>query len=328
MIGSTFDIYSLLFVLGWSFLIGVGVAIAYYRVTESERVVSERKGLIIGKKEKEEKKKNKHKDDEEEHKGFQLKKNPLQKLADVLFDELLAANIMMRAEEFAFIWVGLIFLPAAVTFLFFGNVNKFLPFICIVIGVFGPILYINRKKKKRVEQFENQLSDALLIICNCLKSGLTFAQAMENIAKEMDDPIGKEFQRSVKEMNFGANLEDALNGMLERIDSADLSLTVAAVNIQRQTGGNLSQILETISVTIRDRLKIKAEIRTITGQGRVSGTIIAVMPLVVSGLLMLVNPGYMTVFFETSTGHILLGVCVFLEVLGYTIIQKVVQVKY
>lgn len=329
MNGSEFNVFALFFILAWSLVFGIFIGIVYNAITESNRMVTARKNLIVGKKKEEEKKKNR-KDNKkgDEKKEFQLKKNPLQKLSDVLFDELLSANIMMKADEFALLWVALIFVPATLAYLLFGNVNKFLPFIFIVLGVGGPIFYINSKKKKRVQQFENQLSDALLIICNCLKSGLTFAQAMENIATEMDDPIGKEFSRSVKEMNYGANLEEALNGMLERIDSADLSLTVAAVNIQRQTGGNLSQILETISDTIRDRLKIKGEIRTITGQGRASGTIIAVMPLLVSGILMVINPSYMEVFFNTKTGHILLIVCAVLEVTGYALIQKVVAVKY
>lgn len=172
------------------------------------------------------------------------------------------------------------------------------------------------------------MSDALLICCNCLRSGLTFAQAMENIAEEMEEPIGTEFKRAVNEMGFGSTLEEALNGMLDRIDSADLILTVAAVNVQRQTGGNLSQILEVISNTIRERLKIKGEIRSLTSQGRMSGIVIGLLPIVIAMFLMVINPEYILTFVNTRAGNIMLIVCAVLEGLGFMAINKVVDIKY
>ena len=269
-----------------AFLIGV---VAFYladKVTEGNRVIETRKeGIIDRKKEvKKEKKKKGNKDE----KVYELKKGVIQEWSDKLLDQLLAADIMMKPDEFAF---------------------------------------IKRKQKKRIEAFNNQLGDALLIICNCLRSGLTFGQAMENIADEMDDPIGKEFRRSVNEMNYGASQEQALEDMLLRVDSADLSLAVAAVNIQRQTGGNLSEVLETISDTIRDRMKIRKEIKVLTGQGRASGMIIGLLPIVLAGALAVINPSYLSRFITDDIGHVLIGVCVCMEGLGFFFINKIVDIQ-
>ena len=307
-----------------AFLIGV---VAFYladKVTEGNRVIETRKeGIIDRKKEvKKEKKKKGNKDE----KVYELKKGVIQEWSDKLLDQLLAADIMMKPDEFAFIWLGLIFIPAFLAFLLVPS-NPMIALILMILGVIGPIIVIKRKQKKRIEAFNNQLGDALLIICNCLRSGLTFGQAMENIADEMDDPIGKEFRRSVNEMNYGASQEQALEDMLLRVDSADLSLAVAAVNIQRQTGGNLSEVLETISDTIRDRMKIRKEIKVLTGQGRASGMIIGLLPIVLAGALAVINPSYLSRFITDDIGHVLIGVCVCMEGLGFFFINKIVDIQ-
>lgn len=309
------------------FLISV---IVLDKVTENQRFVQKRIDLVVDKKRQEEKrkaqkKKKKDKSDKEQS-GYQIRESFIQKIADALFDELMSANIMMKPEEFAFIWIMLAFLPALISMPF--SDNPFLPLVLIIVGVVAPIIVIKKKQADRVKEFESQLSDALLICCNCLRSGLTFAQAMENIAEEMEEPIGTEFKRAVNEMGFGATLEEALNGMLERIDSSDLILTVAAVNVQRQTGGNLSQILETISNTIRERLKIKREIRSLTSQGRMSGIVIGLLPVVIAMFLMVLNPDYIMTFVNTRAGNIMLIICIILEGLGFLAINKVVDIKY
>ena len=140
--------------------------------------------------------------------------------------------------------------------------------------------------------------------------------------------IGVEFSRVCNEIRYGATLDEALENMVNRIKSPDLMLVVSAVCIQRTTGGNLSEILTTISNTIRDRLKIKGEIRSITAQGRTSGLIIGALPAFIAVALMLINPSYMSTFFTTSTGRIMLIVCVVMEIFGFLAIRKVVTVKY
>ena len=248
------------------------------------------------------------------------------KLMDTLFDALISADIMMRPEEFALIWIVITFVPSGLAALFGAGL---LPSLTLAgLGAFMPLIYIKIKKEKRVKMFENQLGDTLIMICNSLRSGFSFQQAMDNVATDMPAPIGVEFSRVCNEIRYGSTMDEALENMVARIKSPDLMLVVSAVCIQRTTGGNLSEILTTISNTIRDRLKIKGEIRSITAQGRTSGMIIGALPAFIAVALMLINPGYMNVFFTTSTGRIMLIVSVVMEVFGFLAIRKVVSIKY
>ena len=248
------------------------------------------------------------------------------KLMDTLFDALISADIMMRPEEFALIWIVITFVPAGLAALFGAGL---LPSLTLAgLGAFLPLLFIKIKKEKRIKVFESQLGDTLIMMCNSLRSGFSFQQAMDNVAMDMPAPIGVEFSRVCNEIRYGSTMDDALENMVARVKSPDLMLVVSAVCIQRTTGGNLSEILTTISNTIRDRLKIKGEIRSITAQGRTSGMIIGALPAFIGVALMLINPGYMSTFFTTSTGRIMLIVSVVMEVFGFLAIRKVVTIKY
>lgn len=248
------------------------------------------------------------------------------KLMDTLFDALISADILMRPEEFALIWILVTFVPAGLAALFGAGV---LPSVTLAaLGAFLPLLFIRIKKEKRVKVFESQLGDTLIMMCNSLRSGFSFQQAMESVATDMPAPMGVEFSRVCNEIRYGATMDEALENMTERIKSADLMLVVSAVCIQRTTGGNLSEILTTISNTIRDRLQIKGEIRSITAQGRTSGMIIGALPAFIAVALMLINPGYMNAFFTTSGGRIMLIVSVVMEIIGFFGIRKVITIKY
>lgn len=248
------------------------------------------------------------------------------KLMDTIFNELILADIMMKPEEFCMIWLLLTFVPAGLAALFQAGM---MPSITLaVVGAFLPIIFIKIKKDNRRKAFEAQLSDTLIMICNGLRSGFSFQQAMENVANDMPPPIGIEFGRVCNEIRYGATMEDALNNMVDRVKSADFMLVVSAVLIQRTTGGNLSEILSTISETIRDRIKIKGEINSITAQGRMSGMIIGALPICIAAILMVVNPEYMSTFFTTTAGNIMLAVSVVMEVLGFFAIRKVVTIEY
>lgn len=248
------------------------------------------------------------------------------KVMDSLFDELVSADIMMRPEEFALVWIVLTFIPAGLAALFGAGV---LPAATLAgLGAFLPILYIKVKKEKRTKVFESQLGDTLIMMCNSLKSGFSFQQAMDNVAADMPAPVGVEFARVCNEIRYGATMDEALENMTERVKSADLMLVVSAVCIQRTTGGNLSEILTTISETIRERLKIKGEIRSITAQGRTSGMIIGALPVMIAVALMLLNPDYMNSFFTTSSGRVMLIASVIMEIIGFIGIKKVITIKY
>ncbi len=248
------------------------------------------------------------------------------KLMDTVFNELILADIMMKPEEFCMVWFILAFVPAGLAALF--QLGLMPSATLAAVGVVLPILFIKIKKGRRIKAFEAQLGDTLIMMCNGLRSGFSFQQAMENVATDMPAPIGMEFGRVCNEIKYGATLEDALNNMADRVKSPDLMLVVSAVLIQRTTGGNLSEILTTISHTIRDRIKIKGEISSITAQGRMSGMIIGALPIVIALVLMVVNPDYMQTFFTTSAGKIMLIVSVVMEIIGFFAIRKVVTIEY
>lgn len=248
------------------------------------------------------------------------------KLMNTIFNELILADIMMKPEEFCIIWIVLTFVPAGLAALF--QLGLMPSATLAVIGAFLPVVFIKVKKDKRKKAFEAQLGDTLIMMCNGLRSGFSFNQVMENVANDMPPPIGIEFGRVCNEIRYGATMEEALNSMCDRVKSADLLLVVSAVLIQRTTGGNLSEILSTISNTIRERIKIKGEINSITAQGRMSGLIIGALPIGIAAILMVVNPEYMSTFFTTTTGNIMLIVSVVMEVLGFFAIRKVVTVEY
>lgn len=295
------------------------------RVTESKRRISTRvtriqpveKSVVADFKKKD-------KDKKESKLRIKLFKN--RKLVEVIADELILADIMLRPEEFVLIWLLLAFIPSGLTALFSGDMMASVTL--AVLGAGFPLFLVRSRKKKRTLAFELQLSDALVIACNCLRSGLSFQQAMETIAKYMTAPISVEFGRVTNEIKYGKPLESALENMTHRIKSPDLMLTVSAVNIQRQTGGNLSEILETISETIKERIKIKSDIRALTAQGRISGMIVGFLPIGIGGLLMIINSSYIQMLFTENLGRVMLAVAVVMETIGFMVIRKIVNIKY
>ncbi len=241
-------------------------------------------------------------------------------------NELVSADIRMRPEEFLVVWALAALIPASLMILLQAHPITVLG--AALIGAALPPYYINRKKAKRLIQFEAQLSEALVMVGNCLRSGLTFQQAMGNIAHEMPDPIGREFSRVVREINLGSNVDLALTNLAERVHSTDLGLAVSAIQIQRQVGGNLLDLLENISETIKDRIKVKNEIRVMTATGRASGMIIGSLPIALAAVLMMINPEFIQAFFATRMGIGMVITGAVMETIGFLLIKKVVTIKY
>ncbi len=248
------------------------------------------------------------------------------KLSQTLATDLQTAGILMRVEEFVTIWLVVSFVPSGIIALLSGSAP--LAVIFAVIGIIIPPMYINKQKKKRVEAFESQLGDALVILCNCLRSGLTLGQAFDNISTEMSEPISKEFLRVCTEMKYGTSLEKALNSMVDRIGSYDLMMAVSAINIQRQVGGNLSEILQNISETIKSRIKLKGEIKVLTATGRASGFVIGFLPIGLGLIIFMLNPDYMISFIQNNVGRILLAVGAVMELIGFLMVKKIITIKY
>jgi tight adherence protein B len=182
---------------------------------------------------------------------------------------------------------------------------------------------------KRLVRFSDQLSDMLNLMVNGLRAGYSTMQAMEAISKELPSPICDEFRRAVQEMQLGMSMEAALDNLLRRIPSPDLDLVITAINVQREVGGNLAEILDTISHTIRERVRIKGEIRVLTSQVVYSGRFLSILPVIVVGALALINKSYFNYYLMEDTkiiGLIVLVVCTIMIGSGYFVMQKIANI--
>ena len=194
-------------------------------------------------------------------------------------------------------------------------------------GCLLPVLILNIKIARRTKAFNEQLGDCLILIANSLRTGYSFMQALEMVAQEMPQPISVEFGRTLREMNLGILTEEALNNLAQRVNSDDLELVITAVLIQRQVGGNLAEILDNIAGTIRERVKIKGEIKTMTAQGRISGLIIGIMPLGLGLMIYSINPEYIKILFTAPLGKMMLIGAACSEFLGILLIRKIVNIE-
>ena len=198
-----------------------------------------------------------------------------------------------------------------------------------VIGVFLPSIYVRSQQGKRLTRFNDQLSDMLNLTVNGLRAGYSTMQAMEAVSKELPSPISDEFRRVVQEMQLGIPMETALENLYRRIPSDDLDFVITAINVQREVGGNLSEILDVISFTIRERVRIKGEIRVLTSQVRTSGSAMALIPIFLTAFLWFLNPEYMGSFFDKGLwcGIGALGLAAGLIAVGYFIMMKIADIE-
>jgi tight adherence protein B len=206
---------------------------------------------------------------------------------------------------------------------------KILP-VNILIGAFlslFPLLLVLYRRKKRFSKFEELFPEALDLLTRAVRSGHAFNTGIEMIAEEMVDPISKEFKITYDEQNFGLPLKQALFNLVERVPLLDLKFFVTAVLMQKETGGNLAEILTNLSHVIRERFKIMGEVRTFSAQGRLTGYILTAVPIAMGFILSVMNWDYMSALFKEKVGHYMLAVAGFCQVLGYIIIRKIVKIK-
>jgi tight adherence protein B len=194
------------------------------------------------------------------------------------------------------------------------------------VGYFLPRLYVKQKEVSRVKAFEGQLVDALVMMSNALKSGSSFLQAIDLVAHEQPAPICEEFARVVAEANVGASVENSLLDISVRVRSYDLYLVVTAMLVQREVGGNLSEVLENIAHTIRERQRILNQVRVETAETRLSGYIIGVLPVFMLVVLMMINRNYASTL-TTGTGQFFLIIGGIMEVIGFYIIHRIVSIE-
>lgn len=238
---------------------------------------------------------------------------------------LLKANVLMKSEEFISIQLLSMFAGAIIGFLMFSN-----PVISIITALVGlgiPTNVIKSRIKKRLKIINNQLGDTIAILSNSLKAGHSFFQSVDSVAREMTGPVAEEFTKLQKEISLGVNTETALENMVTRVGSDDLELMVTAVMIQRQIGGNLAEILDNISSTIRQRIKTKGEIKALTAQGRMSGWIISLLPFVLAGFMLMISPSTFEPMVTEPLGIIMIIVALLMEGIGIYLVNKIVNIE-
>ena len=239
--------------------------------------------------------------------------------------KLVQAAVLMKPEEF----LGISFICAAAMSLLVYLLIKItiIALVFLPVGFIIPELIIGIKKSKRMGKINSELPEALNIISNGLRAGFSFNQALATVITEISGPISEEFKKVLRDNSLGKPLEEALTNMSERTDDEDLDMVITALIIQRQVGGNLAEILDTISHTIRERIRIKSEIKTLTAQGRISGGIVSLLPIALALALSVISPGYLTVLFTTFIGKFMVVIGVVMQLIGIFILTRLVDIK-
>lgn len=247
---------------------------------------------------------------------------------DRIARELARADIKFKAAEYI-VLIALSILATGAVAYFLGNQYWLSALIGAGIGAAIPRMYVKSQKKKRLQRFNDQLPDMLNLMVNGLRAGYSTMQALEAISKEMPPPINDEFRRVVREMQIGIPMETTLDNLLRRIPSEDLDFVVTAINVQREVGGNLSEILDNISFTIRERIRIKGEVRVLTAQVRTSGAVLSMIPFGLTLVLWFLNPDYLL---SVTKGGPMCTAIIICAVLGlitssYFIMMKIADIE-
>jgi len=238
--------------------------------------------------------------------------------------DLARADLRLRVAEYYYIRIGLALGLAAVLMLLRDPLSAV---VGGLLGYFLPRVWVGRRISSRLNSFNKQLPDTIMLLSNSLRAGSSFLQSIELVSRESPAPMGSEMGRVVREVNLGLSMEEALSNLVRRIKSDDLDLMVTAIGVQQQVGGNLAEILDTIAFTIRERVRIKGEIRTLTAQGRYSGYLVAFLPIAIAITLNFINPEFMQPLFTELIGQILLGVGAIMMAIGFFAIRKITDIK-
>lgn len=239
--------------------------------------------------------------------------------------KLAQGNIYLHPGEFALIVMVWGIVLGGILYLIS---RSFLLFILgFIIALLIGNVHLKSRRNKKIKDFDNQIVDMLTLVSNGLRAGYSLFQSIEIVARDMQPPISVEFGRMMKQVNMGLTVEEGLNEMLDRIESPDLELVVTAILIQRQVGGNLSEVLDGISHTIRERVIMKNQLKVLTSQGRMSGTIISLLAPGLALIIYLMNPGFMVVMIKEPLGIAMIGIAVLLQLIGIFFIRRIVDIR-
>jgi tight adherence protein B len=246
------------------------------------------------------------------------------KVAGQMAMTLEQADLAITVNEYVMIRVG-----GGVVGLLLGIVFMRNILVGLLIGILAlqiPVFVVHSRCRKRQQRFQNQLVDVITMVASGLRAGVGLMQALELVRREMPAPASEEFGRVVREVSLGASLQESLSHLLKRMPGDDLGMLVSVINIQAEVGGNLVNILETVVTTIRERLRVAQEIRTLTAQQRMTGYVLAGLPFIVGGALFVINPEYMKPLFEPRWIW-MPGSAVVMMGMGFFIISRIVDIK-
>src|SRR2546423_7353479 len=243
-------------------------------------------------------------------------------------EQLGRADLKLRTSEYFMIQLGSMAFFMLVGLVRFGFPGGIIQIVALgIVGYLVPGFYVKYRIGRRLRAFNGQLGDTLTLLSNALKAGYSFAQAIDTVAKNAVPPIADEFARAVREMNLGGSPDEALSNITKRIASADFDLVATAYSIHRTVGGNLAEILDNIAYTIRERVRIKGEIQTLTAQARASGSIITALPILLAVFMFFVTPTYFQPMFSSIIGWILIAIGAFMIFIGNLIIRRIVAIE-
>jgi tight adherence protein B len=261
-----------------------------------------------------------------------------QDFATRLGTELARADLKLKPAEFVLMWLAspVVFVGAALllSVIFPGLGNPVALVLIALFGLWFPRLYLKRRQAKRLQAFADQLPATITLLANSLRAGSSFLQGIELVTREARPPISDEFERVVREMQLGMALQPALNNLVRRVASEDLELMVTAINIQSQVGGNLATVLDAIAYTIRERIRIHGEIKTLTAMGRYSGYVITALPIGLAAILFAISPQYIGGMLERPPevfglplGIVFFAIGLISMGIGYLFINRIVDIK-
>jgi tight adherence protein B len=246
-------------------------------------------------------------------------------LEETFLDRMEAAGLNMRVAEFVLISLGSAFIPPLLVLIL--TQNLLLAVLTVVLGTVGPFLYLAVMASRRQAKFDEQLPSTLQLLSGALQAGHSLQQAVDTVVHEAADPIAGEFQRVLTEARLGRPLEEAFEAMAKRTRSLDFEWTVMAIRLQRQVGGNLAEVLSTVSQTIRDRYSLKRQIRALSAEGRLSSLILSILPVLLFAALLAFNPLFLRPLFTTTAGIAMMVGAAVLMLFGVFWLKKITEIK-
>jgi tight adherence protein B len=322
--------FILIIVVVWAITMGVWMVVSRYaKSADVEKIKQRLAGSNKSKKAKAAK-------GQEAVSVMQVKQESSNRLAQLVVDKYqLAPKILLFLEQ-----AGLQWAPARlvhlclVTFgggVAFGWLMLPIPHIfAFILGLaagVGPVIYVWFKRRARLKRFEDLFPETLEFISRSMRAGHAFSVSLEMIHREFQEPISGEFRRTFEEHNLGLPIEVALQKLSARVPSLDVHFFVSAVLLQKRTGGNLAEILDKLAYVIRERFKLRGRIRAVSAHGKMTATALSCIPIAVAILMFYTNPDYVNFFFKDDVGNIMLGAAVGLQLIGYAIMQKIVNIE-